>query len=389
MQPDTYSLLIVDDAEMNRDVLCRRLQRAEYRLSTAANGKEALELLRTDPDRFDLVLLDIMMPEMNGFAVLSAVKSDPALRHIPVIVISALEEMASIVKCIELGAEDYLPKPFNATLLQARVATSLERKRLRDHERAALRRIESEKKRADDLLNYVIPVGIGLSAERDFDQLLEVMLIKAMDLSNADGGTLYLTTAPDKLAFMIVRNKSLNIQMGGPSGKPITFAPLPLVDPSGQPNHRNIATHVVVSRQTINIADAYQATQEFDFSGTRAFDQQTGYRTTSVLAIPLKSPDGAVLGVLQLINALSPETGKPVPFEPAVQQMIDSLALLAAAALSASLREKQLRQEIEALRIEINEGRKQRQVEEITESEYFQSLKGKVQKLRERGKSEH
>jgi GAF domain-containing protein len=157
---------------------------------------------------------------------------------------------------------------------------------------------------------------------------------------------------------------------------------------SGQPNHRNIATHVALSRESVNIADAYQATQDFDFSGTRAFDQQTGYRTTSVLAIPLKSPDGTVLGVLQLINALSPETGKPVPFEPGIQQMIDSLALLAAAALSASLREKQLRQEIEALRIEINEGRKQRQVEEITESEYFQSLKGKVQQLRDRGKTQ-
>lgn len=388
MSQSNYHILIVDDAEMNRDLLKRRLERADFQITTAANGKEALDLLRVDPDRFDLVLLDIMMPEMNGFDVLSAMKADADLGRIPVIVISAQEEMEGVVRCIELGAEDYLPKPFNAALLQARISASLDRKRLRDHERTSLRRIESEKKRADDLLNYVIPVGIGLSAERDFDQLLEMILLKAMELSNADGGTLYLISGADKLSFVLVRNESLGIVMGGVTGGPIDFPPLPLVDEGGQPNHRNIATYVALTGESVNIVDAYVTARDFDFSGTRAFDQQTGYRTRSVLAIPLKGPDASVLGVLQLINAQN-ASGETIPFEPGIYQMVDSLALLAAAALSASLREKQLRQEIEALRIEINVSRKDRQVAEITESEYFQSLKGKVRKLRERSKTQH
>lgn len=388
MSDHSYSLLIVDDNELNRDVLSRRLSQASYRLTMAADGRQAVNLLTASPDAFDLVLLDIMMPEMNGYQVLEAMKSEPTLRHIPVIVISALEEMDSVIRCIELGAEDYLHKPFNPTLLRARVTAALERKALRDQERASLRRIEQEKKRADDVLNTVIPVGIGLSAERDFDQLLEVVLIKAMALCSADGGTLYLRTDANSLEFVIVRSTSLHINMGGTSGQKITFKPLYLYDPeTGQPNHQNIATYTALSGGIVNIRDAYNARQ-FDFSGTRAFDATTGYRTTSVLAIPLKSPDDYVLGVLQLINALDPQTGQPVPFEDSVQEVIYSLALLAAAALTAYFRESQLRKEIEQLRIEINEARKVEQVAEITDTDYFQALKGKVEELRGRGKTQ-
>ena len=104
-------ILVVDDNEINRDMLSRRLVRQGYTPVTAQNGREALERLRAEP--FDLVLLDILMPEMNGYQVLEQLKRDPDLRHIPVIMISALDEIESVVRCIEIGAEDYLPKPFN------------------------------------------------------------------------------------------------------------------------------------------------------------------------------------------------------------------------------------------------------------------------------------
>ncbi len=125
-------VLVVDDIEANRDVLSRRLKRQGYTVATAQNGRLALERLRADT--FDLVLLDIMMPEMDGYEVLQHLKADPVLRRIPVIVISALSEMDSVVRCIELGAEDYLPKPFNPTLLKARTGACLEKKRARDRE---------------------------------------------------------------------------------------------------------------------------------------------------------------------------------------------------------------------------------------------------------------
>jgi adenylate cyclase len=135
VNPSEAALLVVDDIEDNRYTLMRRLSREGYtNLTTAANGREALELLQEKP--IDLVLLDIMMPEMNGYEVLERLKADPDLRHIPIIMISAVDEIESVIRCIELGAEDYLSKPFNPTLLRARVGASLERKRLHDQVRA-------------------------------------------------------------------------------------------------------------------------------------------------------------------------------------------------------------------------------------------------------------
>jgi class 3 adenylate cyclase len=125
------ALLVVDDDENNRYTLTQRLRRQGYAdVTTAQNGREALDLLRSRA--FDLVLLDIMMPELNGYQVLEQLKVDERLRHVPVIMISAVDELDSVVRCIELGAEDYLPKPFNPTLLKARVGACLEKKRLHD-----------------------------------------------------------------------------------------------------------------------------------------------------------------------------------------------------------------------------------------------------------------
>lgn len=133
-------LLIVDDNEINRDVLGRHLGRQGYTTAVAENGRRALEMVQTQ--EFDLLLLDIMMPEMNGYEVLQHLKADPRLREIPVIMISALDAMESIVRCIKLGAEDYLPKPFDPVLLRARIGASLEKKRLRDQEIEYLRNVD-------------------------------------------------------------------------------------------------------------------------------------------------------------------------------------------------------------------------------------------------------
>ena len=126
------SLLVVDDNEMNRDLLARHIERQGHTVTVAANGWQALELIKTHS--FHLVILDIMMPEMNGYQVLQHLKENENWRDIPVIMISALDEMDSVVRCIEMGAEDYLPKPFNPVLLRARINSCLEKKRLRDLE---------------------------------------------------------------------------------------------------------------------------------------------------------------------------------------------------------------------------------------------------------------
>ncbi|PYM15517.1 MAG: hypothetical protein DMD81_14775 [Candidatus Rokuibacteriota bacterium] len=127
------ALLVVDDNEDNRYTLVQRLRRLGYTdVATAVDGREALAQLGARP--FDLVLLDVMMPELNGHEVLERMRADERLRHVPVIMISALDQVDSVVRCIELGAEDYLPKPFNPVILKARVTTCLEKKLLRDQE---------------------------------------------------------------------------------------------------------------------------------------------------------------------------------------------------------------------------------------------------------------
>ena len=149
------SILVVDDIDTNRDLLSRRLSQSGHRVTEAAGGIEALELLRSRD--FDLVLLDLMMPDLNGFEVLARLKKDDRLREIPVIMISALDETDSVIRCIEAGAEDYLPKPFDPVLLAARINTCLERKQGRDRERMYLDRLKSEHEKFEKLLLNVLP----------------------------------------------------------------------------------------------------------------------------------------------------------------------------------------------------------------------------------------
>jgi len=176
------SLLVVDDNEMNRDLLVRHIERQGHSVTVAANGRQALEIIKTRC--FHLVILDIMMPEMNGYQVLQHLKRNENWRDIPVIMISALDEMDSVVRCIEMGAEDYLPKPFNPVLLRARISSCLEKKRLRDLEaEQKLRLIELNKTLevrnrfirttfgrylSDEIVNSILetPEGLKLGGER-------------------------------------------------------------------------------------------------------------------------------------------------------------------------------------------------------------------------------
>lgn len=159
MKQDQGHVLVVDDNQVNRDLLARRLKREGHIVTAATDGFQALEMMRSQP--FDLVLLDIMMPEINGYQVLETLKADPGLRHIPVIMISAVDDIDSIVRCIELGAEDYLPKPFNPVLLKARINACLEKKRLRDQEQAYLKQLAEEQQKSERLLLNILPAPIA------------------------------------------------------------------------------------------------------------------------------------------------------------------------------------------------------------------------------------
>lgn len=179
----------------------------------------------------------------------------------------------------------------------------------------------------------LIDIGIALSAERNHARLMERILVEAKELCNADGGTLYLRTEDDALQFTIMRTDSLKIAMGGTTGKDINFPPLPLYDPdTHEPNEGNIASYAALTKQSVNIPDAYEE-EGFDFTGTKKFDEGTGYRSKSFLTVPLSNHEGDVIGVLQLLNAQNADTGEVIAFSSDIQPLIEALASQAAVAL--------------------------------------------------------
>jgi HD-GYP domain-containing protein (c-di-GMP phosphodiesterase class II) len=188
---------------------------------------------------------------------------------------------------------------------------------------------------AEDLgqrLEQLNAIGASLSAERDIHRLLETILTAAKTITRADGGTLYRLTEDRTLRFEIVRTSSLKYYLGGTTGNPVPFYPIQLYK-DGKPNHGMVAAHSALTGNTVNIADAYSA-EGFDFSGTRAFDQKTGYRSKSFLTVPMRNYEREIIGVLQLINAHDPASGEIVAFSASDQRLAESLASQAAIALT-------------------------------------------------------
>ena len=176
-------------------------------------------------------------------------------------------------------------------------------------------------------------IGVALSVEPNNNRLLEVILLGAKELTNADGGTLYTVMEDASLKFEIMHTDSLGVAMGGTTGKKIPFAALPVYLEDGSPNTNMVAAYSVINAKTVNIPDAY-LTEGFDFSGTRKFDEKTGYRSKSFLTVPMKNHDDEIIGVLQLINAIDPLSKAIIPFSESHQRLVESLASQAAVALT-------------------------------------------------------
>ena len=182
-------------------------------------------------------------------------------------------------------------------------------------------------------INLLNDVGIALSSERDFSSLLEQILIGAKQITNADGGTLYLLNADKKLEMVVVQTDSLNIHLGGNTDKPINFKSVNLYNDDGSENLSMVVTRSVIEDNPINITDAYN-TQGYDFSGTYEFDKSSGYHSQSFLAVPMKNHENDIIGVLQLINAKDVDSEEIVPFSNQDQQLVESLASQAAVAIT-------------------------------------------------------
>jgi len=252
--------------------------------------------------------------------------------------------------------------------------------------RQTLTQVRKEKKRADDLLEVVIPIGVELTTEKDFNRLLEKMLMEAKTFCHADTGILYMSREKGSLEFVIVRSDSRDLALGGTTGKEVKFAPLPLKTSAGEANLHNVVTRAALNNTSLNISGANQV-REYDLWGDSEQNQVwCDYPVTSLLTIPLETSAGQVLGVLQLINSQDPETSQVTSFDENLQQMMESFSSLAVAALEAYTREQSLKQEIMQLRIEIDEVKQKQQVKEIVDSDFFQDLTQRAKDMRQRHK---
>ena len=242
-------VLVVDDNKVNRLLLTRNLELMGHRVSTAENGRVALEMLRREA--FDLLLLDIEMPEMNGFEVLEQLVHDLQLRDLPVIVTSSLEGLDNVVRCIELGAEDYLTKPVNPVLLKARIGASLEKKRLRDQQKELVRRFATAEV-AQDLQESGFSLGgkrvegtVMFSDIRNFTPLAE---------SQPPEETIELLNTYYTLMFNAISGHGgIVSQMAGDGLMAVFGAPLPL------PNHCDAAVHAAL--EMIEMIDLFNVDQ--------------------------------------------------------------------------------------------------------------------------------
>ena len=196
----------------------------------------------------------------------------------------------------------------------------------------------------EEQIQNLAHIGLALSKERDMDKLLEMILLEAKRIANSDGGTLYMMTDDQRLKFEIIMTDSLNFHMGGTSGEDIPFYPVKLYTDEGEENKSMIAAYVALTGETVNLPDAYK-TKGFDFSGTKMFDEKTGYRSKSFLTVPLKNHEDEIIGVLQLLNAQTQKAKKIISFGADVQQMVEALASQAAVAIT----NKNLIRDLEAL----------------------------------------
>jgi adenylate cyclase len=229
MAEDGSRVLIADDNKVNRLLLSRSVELLGHRVALAENGRIALEKLRSEP--FDLLLLDIEMPELDGFAVLEQLKADPQLREMPVIVTSSVEGLDNVVRCINLGAEDYLHKPVNQVLLKARIGASLEKKRLRDQQKAMVRRFVTSEV-ADDILQS----GFALGGKRIHASVLfsDIRGFTALVESEGPEETIDLLNTYYMLMFDAIGSHGGSVNQIIADGLVALFgAPLPLNDCAG------------------------------------------------------------------------------------------------------------------------------------------------------------
>jgi DNA-binding response OmpR family regulator len=317
-------LLIIDDNDENLGLLSRQLQRDGHEVLQARTGRGGLQLLReAEPD---LVLLDIMMPDMDGHETLAQIRAESRWRDTPVVMLSSLDDAEEVARCIDAGAQDHLPRPFVPEVMRARVAALLERKRLLDQLKAQHEELASAKARIGEFVHYVMPMAARLTSQRDAEALVADLLGAGIRFAKATGGAVLMQDVEATRGWWRVTSQG--------EGK----TPLELVE-----------------------------------AVARSGEGQQGEGGDHYL--PVLDAEGRAHAVVVLHGVPEGE----VDLDP-----LFSLSTLAAAALERADYERRLRNKIARLEVEVDAGAKARQVEAITETEYFKELRDRVSEIRAR-----
>ncbi len=319
--PRKFRVLAVDDEPLYLNLIESILEE-DYEVLTAASGNEAIAVaagIHTP----DIILLDIQMPDMDGFSVCDLLKQNPSTRAIPVIFVSGCAESEEIAHGFQLGVSDYLTKPFNVTVLRERLKRQLDMRAYFSGLEEIVRSRGLEIEYAQGKLEKLVRVGIEMGRERDRMALLRKILSGGCEIAHCQVGTLFLKTDHDTLRFSLRTNEDDSLP---------NFE-VPLHDPeSGAPMVGYVSTYAALTNETVVIDDVYHETR-FDLSGTIRFSEASGFRSVSMLTVPLAPRAGEVIGVLQFLNALDPVSGEVTVFKPDVVSFVEGLAAQAAVAL--------------------------------------------------------
>ncbi len=316
------------------------------------------------------------MPVMSGYEVLELMKQDAELQRIPVVVVSAMNDMASIARCIELGAEDFLTKPIDPVVLKARTLASIEKKRLRDAEQRYLRQIELEKQQTANLLDMIIPIGANLAAERHFGRLLFKIVESGRLVCHADAGILYLQTERDRLEYAVISNAATGLLLTTASLKSENLAPLQI-----SKNNANFPAIAAILDQSPILIEHIN-----DQSVWRALferDDRFNYQTRQLLALPLLNSQQKIIGVLEFTNPRDNE-GELCGFSPHMQKILQALSQLAGATLQGYLeQEMDALQKNERANVSVDYSNREKQVQQISETDFFLRLRANIRRLRD------
>ena len=270
----------------------------------------------------DLLLLDVDTTGLDAETIIRQIRDHYAPVAFPVLILSDLAAIEKRNLALAAGANDYLSKPLDSTEVSLRIKNYLALRNYHKASQTLYIDLEREVKKRTAKLDMLIDSALMMSMERSHSNLLSHILLDGKRLLNCDGGTVYLVTQEKSLRFA-VRTKE----------DTLPFQEIPLYDPeTGQANEHYVSTYAAIHKKTVIINDVYQETQ-FDCSGTRSFDLECGCRTVSLLTVPMVPRNGEVIGVLQFINALDPDTGAIIPFPADIVTLMEALAAQAAVAL--------------------------------------------------------